>query len=711
MRWPRMRSASVGRAWAGVEVGMRRMLLVRALSTAPAQPLAPHLAERLGVFEELWAAQAERLAARQSRPVRVALPGGRVLGAQCWRTTPYQLALQISPELAGRAVAARVNGIPHDLDRPLEGDADLDFLTFDSPEGRAVFRRSSALVLGAALERVLGAVLAPGPTPTPALPGGFFCRDVWLDQRSSVRSAELPVLEEACRHLLAQEMPIRRLDATRCHLRRLFKDDPSKLRLIEEGAAPTATVYGCGSLVELCGGPHLRHTGLIAALRLLEELRRVSGVSFPTAEGLRAWERQREEAKSRDHRHIGKEQELFFFHELSPGGCFFLPRGTRVYNALVAFIRSEYARRGFVEVQTPTLFCARLWERSGHWDRFRDSMFAVAPQHDPGPHRAPAPPDSLALKPMNCPAHCLLFAHRERSWTELPLRLAEFGVLHRCEASGTLGGLTRLRRFQQDDAHIFCAPEQLEAEVRGCLDFVRSVYSVLGFSFRLALSTRPPGFLGDPDLWDRAEQVLEKGLEDFGEPWDLNPGDGAFYGPKIDVHVRDALGRPHQCGTVQLDFQMPLRFDLQYTGRAGTPERPVLIHRAVLGSVERTMAVLAESCGGKWPLWLSPLQAIVIPVGPKQEAYARQVQQALQAAGLAVDVDPDPTRTFGYRVRRAQLASYNFQLVVGPLEESRGTVNVRTRENRRPGERGLRDVAERLRELQDARVPNAEDLF
>ncbi|XP_038624581.1 threonine--tRNA ligase, mitochondrial isoform X3 [Tachyglossus aculeatus] len=703
MRWPRMRSASVGRAWAGVEVGMRRMLLVRALSTAPAQPLAPHLAERLGVFEELWAAQAERLAARQSRPVRVALPGGRVLGAQCWRTTPYQLALQISPELAGRAVAARVNGIPHDLDRPLEGDADLDFLTFDSPEGRAVFRRSSALVLGAALERVLGAVLAPGPTPTPALPGGFFCRDVWLDQRSSVRSAELPVLEEACRHLLAQEMPIRRLDATRCHLRRLFKDDPSKLRLIEEGAAPTATVYGCGSLVELCGGPHLRHTGLIAALRLLEtgavaspgpqELRRVSGVSFPTAEGLRAWERQREEAKSRDHRHIGKEQELFFFHELSPGGCFFLPRGTRVYNALVAFIR--HVRRG-----PPT---------------------RPRPPPCPGPPRLPRP--QAHELPRSLPAVCaprtvLDGAAAAPGRVRGPASLRGLGDPRGAHQAAPLPAGRRAHLLRPRTAtRPLAAPKprraspQLEAEVRGCLDFVRSVYSVLGFSFRLALSTRPPGFLGDPDLWDRAEQVLEKGLEDFGEPWDLNPGDGAFYGPKIDVHVRDALGRPHQCGTVQLDFQMPLRFDLQYTGRAGTPERPVLIHRAVLGSVERTMAVLAESCGGKWPLWLSPLQAIVIPVGPKQEAYARQVQQALQAAGLAVDVDPDPTRTFGYRVRRAQLASYNFQLVVGPLEESRGTVNVRTRENRRPGERGLRDVAERLRELQDARVPNAEDLF
>lgn len=291
------------------------------------------------------------------------------------------------------------------------------------------------------------------------------------------------------------------------------------------------------------------------------------------------------------------------------------------------------------------------------------------------------------------------------------MRLADFGVLHRAEASGSLGGLTRLWRFQQDDAHIFCAPNQLEAEIRGCLDFLRSVYSVLGFSFHLALSTRPSGFLGEPRLWDQAEQVLQQALEEFGEPWDLNPGDGAFYGPKIDVHLHDALGRPHQCGTIQLDFQLPLRFDLQYKGPAGAPECPVLIHRAVLGSVERLLGVLAESCGGKWPLWLSPLQVVVIPVRTEQEEYARQVQQCLQAAGLVSDLDADSGLTLSRRVRRAQLAHYNFQFVVGQREQSQRTVNVRTRDNRQLGERGLAESVQRLLELQNARVPNAEEVF
>uniref|UniRef100_A0A2K6RYZ2 threonine--tRNA ligase n=1 Tax=Saimiri boliviensis boliviensis TaxID=39432 RepID=A0A2K6RYZ2_SAIBB len=404
----------------------------------------------------------------------------------------------------------------------------------------------------------------------------------------------------------------------------------------------------CGTLVDLCRGPHLRHTGQIGGLKLLS---------------------------------------------------------------------AEYARRGFFEVKTPTLFSTKLWEQSGHWEHYQEDMFAVQPPGSDRPassqsdHSTRHTTDTLALKPMNCPAHCLMFAHRPRSWRELPLRLADFGALHRAEASGGLCGLTRLRCFQQDDAHIFCTTDQLEAEIQSCLDFLRSVYAVLGFSFRLALSTRPSGFLGDPCLWDQAEQVLQQALKEFGEPWNLNPGDGAFYGPKIDVHLHDALGRPHQCGTIQLDFQLPLRFDLQYKGQAGALERPVLIHRAVLGSVERLLGVLAESCRGRWPLWLSPFQVVVIPVGPKQEEYARETQQSLRAAGLVCDLDADSGLTLGRKIRRAQLAHYNFQFVVGQKEQRKRTVNIRTRDNRLLGEWSLPEAVQRLVELQNTRVPNAEEIF
>ncbi|KAM9004867.1 threonine--tRNA ligase, mitochondrial isoform X2 [Sarcophilus harrisii] len=698
----------------------------RGLHTAPATTLPRRLAERLGLFEELWAAQAEK-ARRQRRPIRVLVPGGRRLEGEAWSTTPYQVARQISCSLADSAVAARVNGVLYDLDRPLEGDADLDFLTFDSPEGKALFWHSSAHVLGAAAEHLLGALLCRGPSTS----CGFY-HDMALRGNRTVRGSELPILEQTCQRIVAAAHPFRRLEASREQLGQLFKDNPFKLQQIEDKIKePTATVYGCGTSVDLCKGPHLRHTGQIGVLKLLtnssslwvgssgaeEPLQRVYGISFPSIEGLRAWEKQREEATAKDHRRIGKDQELFFFHELSPGSCFFLPRGTRIYNTLMTFIREEYARRGFSEVRTPTLFSTKLWEQSGHWEHYSEDMFILQPPEADGPtdcqsdYSTSQRRDRLALKPMNCPAHCLIFAHRPRSWRELPLRLADFGALHRTEASGNLGGLTRLRRFQQDDAHIFCAPDQLETEIRGCLDFLHSVYTVLGFSFHLGLSTRPSSFLGEVHLWDQAEQILQKALNEFGKPWELNPGDGAFYGPKIDVHIQDALGRPHQCGTIQLDFQLPLRFDLQYMGQAGVLERPVLIHRAVLGSVERMLGVLAENYGGKWPLWLSPLQAMVIPVGAEQEGYAQEVQEALLAAGLVGDLDKDPSVTLGRRVRRAQLSQYNFQLVVGPREQSQRTVNIRARDGRQLGERAVAEVVGRLRELQAARVRNAEEMF
>ncbi|XP_019288306.2 threonine--tRNA ligase, mitochondrial isoform X7 [Panthera pardus] len=658
-RWRRLRLS-----------GLQTCRLHTAAVPAPPQ----WLAERLGLFEELWTAQVKKLASvaqKEHRTIKISLPGGQRVDAVAWSTTPYQLAQQISSTLADTAVAAQVNGELYDLERPLETDSDLRFLTFSSAEGKAVFWHSSTHVLGAAAEQLLGAVLCRGPSTE----CGFY-HDFFLGKERTVRGSELPALERICQELAAAAQPFRRLEASQDQLRQLFKDNPFKLRLIEEKVTgPTAIVYGCGMLVDLCRGPHLRHTGQIGGLKLLtnssslwrssgapEPLQRVSGISFPTMEELRAWEEGREEAELRDHRRIGK---------------------------------AEYTRRGFSEPPDS--------------DRLSSSLSDHAPSH---------PADTLALKPMNCPAHCLMFAHRPRSWRELPLRLADFGALHRAEASGSLGGLTRLRCFQQDDAHIFCAPDQLETEIQGCLDFLRSVYTVLGFSFRLALSTRPSSFLGEPCLWDQAEQVLQRALEEFGEPWELNPGDGAFYGPKasvsllqIDVHLRDALGRPHQCGTIQLDFQLPLRFDLQYKGQAGAPEHPVVIHRAVLGSVERMLGVLAESCGGKWPLWLSPFQVVVIPVGTEQEEYAREAQRRLQAAGLVCDLDANSGLTLSRRVRRAQLAHYNFQFVVGQKEQSKRTVNIRTRDNCQLGEWDLTEAVQRLLELQNTRVPNAEQVF
>uniref|UniRef100_A0A674CCU6 threonine--tRNA ligase n=1 Tax=Salmo trutta TaxID=8032 RepID=A0A674CCU6_SALTR len=419
---------------------------------------------------------------------------------------------------------------------------------------------------------------------------------------------------------------------------------------------------------------------------------RVIGVAFPGQREREEWEREQEETRKRDHRRIGKDQELFFFNDVSPGSCFFLPKGAHIYNTLADFIKTEYRRRGFHEVVTPTLYSTALWERSGHWEHYSENMFTVT-----------GDTHTYALKPMNCPAHCLMFEQRVRSWRELPLRWADFGALHRNELSGALGGLTRVRRFCQDDAHIFCTPEQLEEEIMACLDFVRSVYRVFGFSFHCLLSTRPTPCLGEPALWDHAEQQLERSLQQFGERWQLNPGDGAFYGPKIDIQIKDAIGRQHQCATIQLDFQLPIRFDLQYVGGDGETHRPVMVHRAVLGSLERMIAILAENFGGKWPLWLSPAQVIIIPVGGGSETYAQQVVRQFRKAGFMADVDDDQGATLNKKIRSAQLAQYNYIFVVGEKECVSGTVSVRTRGGKQLGRRPTDEVLASLTHLRDTR--------
>ncbi|XP_044305161.1 threonine--tRNA ligase, mitochondrial isoform X2 [Varanus komodoensis] len=671
------------------------------------------IAERLAFYKQLRAAAEERCAERtrqERRPIRLSLPGGKVVEGEAWTSTPHQVALHISQQLAKRAVVARVNGCFHDLDRPLEDDATLEFVDFDSQDGKSLFWHSSAHILGAAAERFYGALLCHGPS----IDKGFFY-DMYLDGERTVSSKDLPALEELCREIIGEQLPFERLEVSRAELMELFKHNKFKLQIIDEKVtSPTAIVYRCGTLVDLCRGPHVRHTGEIRALKLLknssahwhgdpsrESLQRIYGISFPSPRQLEEWERAQEEAMQRDHRRIGQAQELFFFHELSPGSCFFLPKGAHVYTTLVGFIKSEYRKRGFSEVITPNIFNARLWEVSGHWQHYGENMFTFQVENE-----------AFALKPMNCPGHCLMFGHRPRSWRELPLRLADFGVLHRNEPSGTLTGLTRVRRFQQDDAHIFCSMDQLESEISSCLDFVQAVYSVFGFTFHFSLSTRPENFLGELHLWDQAEQLLEKSLQDSGLPWELSPGDGAFYGPKIDIQIKDALGRQHQCATIQLDFQMPIRFDLSFTSKGGgAPERPVMIHRAVLGSVERMLAVLAENYGGRWPFWLSPFQIMVIPVGPEAESYAHEVQQCFSQAGFMADVDTNVGSTLNRKIWHAQLAQYNFQFVVGKKEMSRRTVNVRSRDTRQHGERQLHEVLHRLQALRDTRARNAEELF
>ena len=510
---------------------------------------------------------------------------------------------------------------------------------------------------------------------------------------------DFPILENQAARIIKERQKFERLEMSKEQLLEMFAYNPYKVHFIKEKVGEKSTVYRCGPLIDLCLGPHIANTGKIKSFKVTkssssyflgdatqDSLQRVYGISFPTAPMMKEYLELKAEAEKRDHRKIGKEDSLYFFHEYSPGSCFFLPHGARIYNALVDFMREQYRERGFQEVITPNMFNTALWKTSGHYENYYDGMFVLKVDDE-----------EFALKPMNCPSHCLMFAHRDRSYKELPLRLADFGALHRNELSGALGGLTRVRRFQQDDAHIFCRKSQIKDEIKGAIDFLDFVYGVFGFSYSLKLSTRPEKYLGSIETWNDAEQQLKESLDASGKSWSLNPGDGAFYGPKIDITVMDAQRRRHQCATIQLDFQLPARFKLSFktdeiatkevSDANGQPtsgssdllpgyEQPVMIHRAVLGSLERMIAILTETFGGHFPFWLSPRQIIVVPVSHATDSYAIKVYQALHKAGFHVEVDTSDL-TFNKKIRNAETSHTNFILVVGAQEELQGTINAR----------------------------------
>ncbi|KAB7499883.1 Threonine--tRNA ligase, cytoplasmic [Armadillidium nasatum] len=664
--------------------------------------------ERLQIFEKLKQQSDEILSQKTSLPIKVTLPDGSVKEAESWKTTPFDIAQGISKGLAEAAVVAKVNGVVWDLERPFEEDSSLELLKFDNDEAKTVFWHSTAHVLGEAMERVYGGHLCYGPP----IEEGFYY-DMYCDTQS-VSNSDFPVLEDVMKKIVKEGQKFERLEIRKEDLLEMFKYNKFKVRILNEKVkTPTTTVYRCGPLIDLCRGPHVRHTGKIKSIMVTknsasywegksdaESLQRVYGISFPDPKQLREWKHFQEEAAKRDHRKLGVEQKLYFFNELSPGSCFFSPRGAYIYNALLDFIRSEYRKRGFQEVISPNIYKTKLWQQSGHWDHYSENIFSFD-----------AEKEKFALKPMNCPGHCIMFGNTIRSWRELPLRMADFGVLHRNEYSGALTGLTRVRRFQQDDAHIFCTPELIKTEIKGALEFLSHVYETFGFEYQLRLSTRPEKFMGDIDLWNKAEGQLKESLNEFGKDWSLNPGDGAFYGPKIDITVTDALRRQHQCATVQLDFQLPIRFDLNYVSESGEKKRPVIIHRAILGSVERMIAVLTESYGGKWPFWLSPRQGMVVPVVTPFDDYAKSVRDTLYEAGFEVDVNLDSGETLNKKIRNAQLEQYNFIFVVGEKEKEHGTVNVRTRDNKVHGEHTVSDVISKLKVLKEQRVIKWEESF
>ncbi|XP_068332613.1 threonine--tRNA ligase, mitochondrial 1-like [Pyrus communis] len=636
--------------------------------------------KRIKLFEAI---QAQQLAHRQSLPsdpIKITLPGGQEKEGKRWVTSPFDIAKDISKSLASSAVIAKVNGDLWDMSRPLEGDCELKLFKFEDDEGRDTFWHSSAHILGQALEVEYGCKLCIGPCTTRG--EGFYYDAFYGDL--GLNDEHFKDIASAADKAVKGKQPFERIEVTREQALELFSDNQFKVEIINDlPADKTITVYRCGPLVDLCRGPHIPNTSFVKAFACLkassaywrgnkdrESLQRVYGISYPDKKSLQLYIQKLEEAKKYDHRLLGTKQELFFCHPLSPGSWFFLPNGTRIYNKLMEFIKNQYRERGYKEVISPNMYNMQLWETSGHAANYKENMFVFEIEKQ-----------EFGLKPMNCPGHCLMFQHRVRSYRELPLRLADFGVLHRNEASGALTGLTRVRRFQQDDAHIFCRESQVKDEVKRVLDFIQYTYNIFGFSFDLKLSTMPEKHMGDLATWVKAEAALADALNEFGKPWQINEGDGAFYGPKIDISVSDALNRKYQCATLQLDFQLPQKFELNYSaeGEEGKLERPVMIHRAVLGSVERMFAILLENYKGKWPFWLSPRQAIVCPVSDKSQPYALEVRDRIHQAGYYVDVDTTD-RTIQKKVREAQIAQYNYILVVGEEEVKSGQVSLRVRD-------------------------------
>ncbi|KDN39007.1 threonyl-tRNA synthetase [Tilletiaria anomala UBC 951] len=674
-------------------------------------PTPSFFSHRIQLFEKLKAEQDAHAAAQPRDGINITLPDGSNKPGKAWETSPMDIAKAISKSLAERIVISKVDDETlWDLERPLEKSCKVEFFDFNSDEGKRVFWHSSAHVLGEAAEQHYGCHLCIGP---PTSEGFFYEMGMGESEGRMTRQEDFPALETLISRAIKEKQPFERLKVTKENLLEMFKYNKYKQHIINSKIpdGTSTTVYRCGPMVDLCVGPHIPHTGRIKAMSVLknsasyflgdqnnDSLQRLYGISFPDTKQMKEYKQFLEEAAKRDHRKIGKEQELFFFHDMSPGSCFWLPHGMRIYNCLTDYIKGEYRMRGFTEVGSPNMYNSKLWETSGHWANYKDDMFTLTVDKT----------ETFGLKPMNCPGHCLIFGSRDRSYREMPMRLAEFGVIHRNEASGALSGLTRVRRFVQDDAHIFCMTSQIEEEMASCFSFLDAVYGKFGFTFKLGLSTRPEKFIGDIPVWDAAEARLKSALEKFVPgKWETNPGDGAFYGPKIDIDIQDAMKRSFQCATIQLDFNLPNRFDLRFRCQPGTgtlengdSDRPVMIHRAILGSLERFIAILTEHFAGKWPFWMSPRQVVVIPVTNSVFDYAEEVRRTLWGKGLYADVDLSDA-TLPKKIRNGEIAQYNFILVVGHEEKQDKSVNVRNRDN--IGQKG-RDERKALAQIVDALV-------
>jgi threonyl-tRNA synthetase len=616
-------------------------------------------------------------------------------------STVLDVAAAIGPRLAKDTVAGQLDGRLVDLRTRLDEDAELRIVTTKDPEAGDVIRHSAEHVMADAVKR-----LWPG---TPIDAGRQDHSEKYqYDFRfpRPFKPEDFETIEAKMREIIAEDLPFDRTEVSRDQTREVMNSRGEDIKLIRLEDIPdgeTITLYRHGDFVDLCRGPHVQRTGQIGAVRLLESsgayfrgdernemLQRIYGTAFATKAELDAYFERLEELKRRDHRKLGRELDLFSFHKQAPASPFFHPRGTVIYNALLELMRSKYREYGYEEVITPQIFDIDLWQQSGHYDNYRDDMF-FADAFDEVEQR------SSSVKPMNCPSHCLLYGDRAHSYRELPRRVADFGRLHRYERSGVVTGLTRVRTFSQDDAHIFCTPEQIGPEIEALFEFIFEIYEIFGFSdVNVYLSTRPEKAIGDPEVWEHAEAVLARCLDDRDDvTYTVKHGEGAFYGPKIDFDVADAMGRSWQLATIQLDFQMPERFDLTYIDSDGSEQRPVMIHRAILGSLERFYGVMLEHFAGDLPPWLAPEQVRVLPITDSEVGYAESVVRTLREHGLRADVDRRSEK-LGYKIRDGETMKVPYLLVVGQRETENNTVSLRLRHRRDEGVQALSDVIDRI---------------